>query len=150
MTRVISAFEGSLIALQQGPFPNTIKIVCFGTESHEQTVQTQIRLPLRQSDQDLHCLPLQVYIFWSPCCVLLKTTLLKFQDNNSNNFRCPSTIFMVKLPKLSHIMRKPAFAICKQQSRRSACASAQSDQRLCFHCLDSIISQIAIAEISRL
>ena len=29
-------------------------------------------------------------------------------------------------------MRKPVFAICEQQRRRSACASAQSDQRLCF------------------
>ena len=28
-------------------------------------------------------------------------------------------------------MRKPVFAICEQQRRRSACASAQSDQRLC-------------------
>ena len=32
---------------------------------------------------------------------------------------------------LSHIMRKPVYAICEQQRRRSACASAQSDQRLC-------------------
>ena len=31
---------------------------------------------------------------------------------------------------LSH-MRKPVYAICEQQMRRSACASAQSDQRLC-------------------
>ena len=32
---------------------------------------------------------------------------------------------------LSHVMTKPAFAICEQQrrrSRRSACASVQSDQ----------------------
>ena len=27
-------------------------------------------------------------------------------------------------------MRKPVYAICEQQRRRSACASAQSDQRL--------------------
>ena len=32
---------------------------------------------------------------------------------------------------MSHFMTKPAFAICEQQRRRSACASAQSDQRLC-------------------
>ena len=32
---------------------------------------------------------------------------------------------------LSHVMRKPVNAICEQQTRRSACASAQSDQRLC-------------------
>ena len=28
-------------------------------------------------------------------------------------------------------MRKPVYAVCEQQRRRSACASAQSDQRLC-------------------
>ena len=33
--------------------------------------------------------------------------------------------------QLSHVMRKPVFAICEQQRRRSACASAQSDQHLC-------------------
>ena len=47
-------------------------------------------------------------------------------------------------------MTKPAFAICEQQRRRSACASAQSDQRLCFRCLDSIIPILAIFKISRL
>ena len=36
---------------------------------------------------------------------------------------------------MSHVMRKPAFAICEQQKRRSACASAQSDQRLCYSLL---------------
>ena len=33
--------------------------------------------------------------------------------------------------KLSHVMRKPVYAICEQQRCRSACASAQSDQCLC-------------------
>ena len=28
-------------------------------------------------------------------------------------------------------MRKPIYALCEQQRRRSACASAQSDQHLC-------------------
>ena len=32
---------------------------------------------------------------------------------------------------MSHIMRKPVYAICEQQRRRSACASTQSDQHLC-------------------
>ena len=32
---------------------------------------------------------------------------------------------------MSHVMRKPVFVICEQQRRRSACISAQSDQRLC-------------------
>ena len=34
-------------------------------------------------------------------------------------------------PYLSQVMRKPVYAICEQQRRISACASAQSDQRLC-------------------
>ena len=33
--------------------------------------------------------------------------------------------------EVSHVMRKNAFGICEQQSRRSACVSTQSDQRLC-------------------
>ena len=35
------------------------------------------------------------------------------------------------LTELSHVMRKPVYAICEQQRCRSACTSAQSDQRLC-------------------
>ena len=35
------------------------------------------------------------------------------------------------LDKMSHVMRKPVYAICEKQRSRSACASAQSDQRLC-------------------
>ena len=51
---------------------------------------------------------------------------------------------------LSHVMRKPVYAICEQQRRRSACASAQSDQRFVVRYLDSILSLLATAEISRL
>ena len=47
---------------------------------------------------------------------------------------------------LSHVMRKPVYAICKQQRRRSACASAQSDQRICC----CIISLVSISKISSL
>ena len=47
-------------------------------------------------------------------------------------------------------MRKPVFAIFEQQRRRSAFASAQSDQRLCFRGLDSIKPLVSIAEISSL
>ena len=47
-------------------------------------------------------------------------------------------------------MRKPVYAICEQQRRRSACVSAQSDQRLCFRFLDSIIPLVSISETSSL
>ena len=33
--------------------------------------------------------------------------------------------------ELSHVMRKPVYAICEQKRCSSACTSAQSDQRLC-------------------
>ena len=45
--------------------------------------------------------------------------------------RCVTTLCLIPVHfNRSHIMRKPVFAICKQQRRRSACASAQSDQHL--------------------
>ena len=47
-------------------------------------------------------------------------------------------------------MRKPVLAICEQQSCRSVCASAQSDQHLYFRCLDSSIPLVSISEISSL
>ena len=47
---------------------------------------------------------------------------------------------------LSHVMRKPVYAICEQQRRRSARDSAQSDQRLCC----CIISLVSISDISSL
>ena len=35
----------------------------------------------------------------------------------------------MKVKYMSHAMRKPVYGICEQQRRRSACASAQSDQQ---------------------
>ena len=46
-------------------------------------------------------------------------------------------------------MRKPVYAICEQQRCRSACTSAQSDQRLCYS-LPSVIPPFSISEISSL
>ena len=43
-------------------------------------------------------------------------------------------------------MRKSVYAMCEQQ--RSACASVQSDQRLYYSYLDSIISLVSMSEIS--
>ena len=50
----------------------------------------------------------------------LRTWALAYKDR----------IWEVNIFKLSHVMRKPVDAIWEQQRRRSACASAQSDQRL--------------------
>ena len=37
---------------------------------------------------------------------------------------------------------------CEQNKRRSACASPQSDQHLCYSLLESIIRKLATGEIS--
>ena len=51
---------------------------------------------------------------------------------------------MVKIISyLSHVMRKPVYAICEQQRHRSAIHA------FIVHCLDSIIPLLAIAKISR-
>ena len=59
-----------------------------------------------------------------------------YQDENSNG----------KYIHVSHVIRKHTYAICEQR-RRSACAFAQSDQRLRFRWKDSTIPLLAIAEI---
>ena len=51
--------------------------------------------------------------------------------------------------KVSHVMRKPVYAICEQQRRRSACTSAQYDQHVVRY-LDNIIPLVSIPEISSL
>ena len=132
-----------------------LKILRFGTDRSEETVQTGSSL-------------IRVYSvchsfsnFWTYNC-MVKPLLVKFLDNYRNNFRCLSiythsnNFNMVVLPvvgdrisssnpaggvilqeptHLSHDMRKPVFAICEQQRRRSACASTQSDQCLCYSLL---------------
>ena len=39
-----------------------------------------------------------------------------------------------KVKYMDIIVRKPVFGFCEQQRRRPACASAQTDQRLCYLC----------------
>ena len=53
--------------------------------------------------------------------------------NLGYTYQIPSKcIISAKIESLmSRIMRNPVYVICEQQTRRSACASAQSDQRLC-------------------
>ena len=57
-------------------------------------------------------------------------------------------VFLFTNYLMSHIMRKPVYAICKQGRRRSACAPAQISAFV-VRCLDSKIPLLYIAEISR-
>ena len=53
---------------------------------------------------------------------------IKWKGKRDTGDHVPTTVYM------SHVMRKPVYAMCEQQRRRSACASAQSNQRLwCSH-----------------
>ena len=50
---------------------------------------------------------------------------------------------------MNHVRTKPIYAICEQQKGRSACASVQSNQHLCYSLL-SIIPLVSKQEIPRL
>ena len=57
--------------------PNTVKSLSIGTNRSEQTVQTRIRLlQMEQSDQDLHCLPIHLFLFDD--CYAVKPNCLIF------------------------------------------------------------------------
>ena len=58
--------------------------------------------------------------------------------------------YVISKHEMSPVMRKPIYAICKQQKTRSACTSAQFDKRLFVRCLDSIIPLVSISRISSL
>ena len=79
------------------------------------------------------------------------------QMSSTNVFFCAETsAFLLRLPipndmqlHMSHVMRKPVYAICEQQRRRSDCAYAFSLIGVfVVRCLDTIIPLRAKAEIS--
>ena len=96
------------------------------------------------------------------CCQGMNVSLLKLPLNLATEGQTGYDVTNVTLGALasdepfagkrymSLIMRKPVLAICEQQRRKSACASSQSVQHLCFRCLDSIIHLLAISKSSRL
>ena len=132
---------------------NIFSIICIVTESRfEYKITTSmkqycLRLPLKN---EKYCTSLKekgVISTWNPTVVRRKMipSLAKKQslhhtdavpgvptlpDPAATN---PSTPLKAYEPesKLSLVMRKPVFTLCEQQRRRSACASAQSDQHLC-------------------
>ena len=58
--------------------------------------------------------------------------------------------FKITIVIWSHIMRKPVFAICEQQRRRSICTSIQSDQRLCYSLLSilPLVSSLLLVSVA--
>ena len=94
---------------------------------------------------------------WCTCQTTTKTKRIRAGNCLVRNVKRPN-VGMLRYKLLSLVIynswagpwENVSYVICEQRRRRSACASAQSDQRLCFLCLDSIISRYSIAEISRL
>ena len=72
----------------------------------------------------------------------------KLKDNYKSGGKLNQTD--ATLSYLSHIMRKPVYAVYEQQRRRSSYASAKSDQSFIVHCLDSIMYLVSLSEISSL
>ena len=52
--------------------------------------------------------------------------------------------------QMSHVMKKPVYALCEQQRFRSDCALTQSGQQFFVHCFDSIIPIVAKPKVSSL
>ena len=61
-----------------------------------------------------------LFVYWMKCAIFVVTTDMIYE----RSFSCG------KQEQLSHVMKKPVYAICEQQRRRSACASVQFDQHL--------------------
>ena len=68
---------------------------------------------------------------WSEVGSAFETYHMYDLDALLHFYKCPATFSTATCSHLSHIMRKPVFAICEQQRRWSAYASMQSDQHLC-------------------
>ena len=84
------------------------------------------------------------HLFWVLLCVKGESKNDKDQNHTKKKKKKKS------IGKWAGPWENVSYVICEQQRRRSACASAQSDQHLCFRCLDSIISLDSIDEISSL
>ena len=52
------------------------------------------------------------------------------QNYEGTGFKSKQFSLILFFSYFSHVMRKPVYATCEQQRRRSACSSAQSDQHL--------------------
>ena len=63
------------------------------------------------------------------CDTHIKLNELQCCLNKGHHTYCPCN--NTDTDNMSLVLREPVFARCEQQSRRSACASAQSKQRLC-------------------
>ena len=51
------------------------------------------------------------------------------------------------MPKLSRVVRKPDFRICKNKDADQLCGNREADQRLCFRYKDSLIPPFPKSEI---
>ena len=73
---------------QTAPLGPTIMILSFWIDKPGQTVQTQIRLLLEQSDQGLHCLPFRLHRLDS--LLYGRAILFKFLSDYNKYFGCPN------------------------------------------------------------
>ena len=87
------------------------------------------------SDQGLHCLPFLLHLTES--VPYRKDNMLEFQGDK-------------KTSNLSHVMRKPFFAIYENKDADQLRGDGKADQRLCIRYTDSTIPLLPTSEISSL
>ena len=71
-------------------------------------------------------------------------TVLEFQVKKIIVYTFGQISDMANCSDMSHVLRKPVYAICEQQRCRSVISA------FVVHCLDSIIPLVSISAISRL
>ena len=89
--------------------------------------------PFREARDLAFCLkvPLDSLLVWASCGGSGETAQMRRLAWTFAARICDKYQIRLMRSILSHFMKKTSFAICEQQSRRSNCASAQSDQHLC-------------------
>ena len=132
---------GSLSVLSAHSFASNWQLPFFNEWKGENTCRNYFMTKLHERMlPDVRTEPVTVHIPGgraSDWATASSTALLKLIQSQEDIF-CYLSYHIVPLLKKkcsSKIMRKPAFAIWEQQRCQSACASAQSDQHLCYSLL---------------
>ena len=76
------------------------------------------------------------------------TSFLSCMDSSAN--LCKTSFFTGNQTNMSHVMRIPAFCICKNKDADQLRGYCEADQHLCFRYIDSTIPLLPKSEISSL
>ena len=85
---------------------------------------------------------------YSYCCVGSTLNFVNIENAQEQRYSL-KVCFKVVIAKViwARSCENVFYVICEQQRCRSACTAAQSDQHLCFRCLDSMLCILVIYKV---